>query len=298
MKKSIRILTIDLEDWYHLLDHPLTKSPEQWVTFESRVEKNVHWLLELLDKYNIQATWFCLGWVAARYPSLIREVAKRHEIACHTYLHQLVYEQDRQQFIADAKQAKSVLEDITGCSINTFRAAGFSVTPKSPWYFEALSEVGFRIDSSVFPARRQHGGHPSFGIDKPCRIQTNYGELLEFPLPVKLVAGRSLVYSGGGYFRLLPYQLIRRWIGQSDYSLTYFHPRDFDPSQPLAPGLPLKRRFMSYYGLKSSRVKFESLLRDFKFETIGTVAERLHHLHLPLLQIGDDGSVISQLKNA
>lgn len=284
VNESLRILTVDLEDWFHLLDHAPTRFPAQWTSFESRVEQNVHRMLELLEQNDRRATWFCLAWVAERFPALIRRVAEKHEIACHTYAHQLAYQQTPEEFRADAIRAKMILEDITGKEVAAFRAAGFSVTPGTPWFFEEVAACGFTIDSSVFPARRGHGGYPGFGASTPCRIRTTYGELKEFPMSVARLAGLDFAYSGGGYFRLSPYFLTSHLLRNSGYTLTYFHPRDIDAGQQVLSGLPMWRRFKSYYGLQSAERKLNRLLQEFQFDTLGSAVDAIDWEQTPLIE--------------
>jgi polysaccharide deacetylase family protein (PEP-CTERM system associated) len=284
----LRILTVDFEDWFHILDHSETRYPEQWSKFDSRIERNVHRLLELFDQHNVRATWFCLGWSAIHFPRLVQQIAAHHEIACHTFNHQLLYHQSPDEFIEDALKAKHTLEDITGNNVDTFRAAGFSVTNKTPWFFESVRECDFTVDSSVFTARRNHGGIPQFGKAEPCIIKTSAGELLELPLPTARFGGINFPYSGGGYFRLLPYSWIKHAFGSSVYTMTYFHPRDIDPDQPMIASLPIQRKFMSYYGLRNCYPKLDRLLGDFSFATVNDAVRALQNTHLPVRQIFDN----------
>lgn len=293
MKHPVRILTIDLEDWFHLLDHPSTRHPGQWEHFESRVERNTERLLALLAQHGQRATFFCLGWVAERFPALVRRVADQHTIACHTYAHQLAYQQTSEDFRQDTLRAKGVLEDITGRPVDVFRSAGFSAGPQTPWFFEELIACGFTADSSVFPMRRGHGGYPGFPFDKPCRIVSASGSLLEFPMSSKRLLGIPVAYSGGGYFRLMPYGLIRKWMSSASYTMTYFHPRDIDSEQPLLDSLPFTRRFKSYYGLKGCYAKLDLLLRDFRFSDLDNVRSSIAGSDLPVVEIKADGTLSS-----
>lgn len=264
----MRILTIDLEDWFHILDFSKTENPEQWSRFESRVERNTNYLLNLLEEKNKSATWFCLGWIAAKHPDLIRQVSAKHEIACHSDLHQLVYQQSPDQFRKDLQRSIRTIEDVTGKKVKTYRAPGFSFTPQVNWMIDVLAEEGIEVDCSVFPAKRNHGGYP--GLPQvPHRIQTSCGHLMkELPIGFKSLPGFDFVFSGGGYFRVLPYGLIKKWTRETSYTMTYFHPRDFDSEQPVLKGLSMKRRWMSYHGLKTCSDKFKKYLNDFDFVTV------------------------------
>lgn len=265
----MKILTIDLEDWFHILAHGETSSPAHWQKFESRVEANTDWLLEQLSTYNQPATFFCLGWIAQKYSSLIRKISDAgYEIGCHSMNHQLVYEQTPDEFRDDLLQIKGILQQITGKKIVSYRAPGFSVSEKTKWVFEIMAELGIENDSSIFPAERNHGGFRNFPSTTPCLITVNGTSLKEFPISSATILGKKIIYSGGGYFRLLPYSVIRRFMKKSAYVMTYFHPRDFDAGQPMIESLPLKRKFMSYTGLKTSRTKFIRLLNEFAFTSV------------------------------
>jgi len=248
----MKVLTFDIEEWFHLLDNPSTRFETQWSSFSSRIDRNVDRILGVLDKTDISATFFCLGWVAEKYPHIIKKISDLgYEIACHSHTHQLAYNQTPKEFREDLKRAKQTIEDLIGCGINTYRIPGFSLTKDNLWVFDVIRDEGFSVDCSVFPASRSHGGFKNFITDQPCLIELENSTLIkEFPLNTSSVLGNRLVFSGGGYFRLLPYPIIKRLFGQSDYVMTYFHPRDFDESQPVIANLSLMRRFKSYYGLK------------------------------------------------
>jgi hypothetical protein len=161
-----------------------------------------------------------------------------------------------------------MLEDITGQKVDAFRAPGFSIRETEGWAFEILHELGIRFDASVFPAAHAHGGMPSFPVMEPALIQYNGITMKEFPVSFKTVAGKHIVFNGGGYFRLFPYALIRAWSLRQPYLLSYIHPRDLDAGQPMVPDLPLKRKFRSYVGLKTAESKLRRYLTDFSFTDI------------------------------
>jgi hypothetical protein len=165
-----------------------------------------------------------------------------------------------------------VLEDTVGKKITVFRAPGFSIGSATPWAFDVLAGCGITTDCSVFPAHHGHGGFREFGHARPALISVNGHTLREFPINLFPLFGKNLVFSGGGYFRLLPYPLIAGLFRKADYCMTYFHPRDFDATQPVIPGLPWRRKFKSYIGLKSAFGKFEKLLDEFDFTDVGTAA--------------------------
>ena len=268
----MNILTFDLEDWFHILDHPQTSSYESWEKLEKRIEVNTDRILCLLEKKNLRATWFCLGWVAKKYPELIKKISLNHEIACHSVNHQLIYNMSPDDVRNDIHDNIHFLEDVCGKKISAYRAPGFSFTKNTKWLVKILCEAGIKYDCSIFPMRRNHGGFENFPLDQPCRIFYGGYELMEFPMNKCSVGGYEFIFSGGGYFRLLPYNFISRMMDKSKYVMTYFHPRDFDPGQPVLHGLSLKRKFMSYVGLKNSLFKLNRLLNDYKFITLEEAA--------------------------
>lgn len=262
----MKILTFDIEEWFHILDNKKTKSIKEWNNFDSRIHLGMDLIYDILEKTEKSATFFIVGWIAEKYPEIIREISNRgFEIGSHTHLHQLVYEQDRKTFYNDVKKSIYTLEDCTGKKVSSFRAPGFSITKNNKWAFEFLHELGITKDSSVFPAGRSHGGLPSYSQAIPSLINYNGIKLKEFPINTHNILGKPFIFSGGGYFRLLPYKIIQNLTLKSQYIMTYFHPRDFDGEQPLIPGLSLPRRFKSYVGIKKCKPKLETWLNDFDF---------------------------------
>lgn len=272
------VITIDVEDWYHILDSSVVPQISRWGSLESRVARNVERLLKMLEQTNVQATFFWLGWVAERHKSLVRMCQDAgHEIASHGYAHVLPYKVGRNAFREDAYHAKGILEDITGQAVLGFRAAGFGVTHEARWAFDVIKEVGYAYDSSVFPATRGHGGMPESPMG-PYVIETQVGPLLECPMSAVEVLGARLNLFGGGYLRIAPKHLIRwgcdRLHADGQPVIVYVHPREIDPSHPRLP-LSLKRRFKCYVNLKSTMAKLEWLCREYKFCTMRDLADRL-----------------------
>ncbi len=285
----MKILTFDIEEWFHILDNNSTKTEKEWTQFPSRIEENVDRILDLLDRKNQSATFFCLGWVAQKYPGVVRKVAdKGHEIGCHSHMHQLVYEQTPEQFRADLHDAIHSIEDAVGKKVTSYRAPGFSVTVSCPWFFEALVEQGIEVDSSIFPAPRSHGGYPSFGAARPARVKTASGIIKELPINIKTILGKPIIFSGGGYFRLIPLALLRRWMRNTDYVMTYFHPRDFDPGQPVIRDLSTIRKFKSYIGLGSSLAKLETLLDEYRYIDLQTAVASVDWERTKVISISSD----------
>jgi len=282
----MKILTFDIEEWFHILNNTSTKGQEQWSNFESRIHSNMDIIFDLLEKNNVSATFFVLGWIAEKYPEIVRQISDRgYEIGSHTHLHQLVFEQDYKTFYNDVEKSIKTLEDCTGKKVNSFRAPGFSITEKNKWAFEALHNLGIEKDSSVFPAKRNHGGLPLYNQSTPSILEYNGLKLKEFPINTNTILGKSFVFSGGGYFRLLPYNFIKSWTIQSNYIMTYFHPRDFDFTQPIVPGLSLPRRFKSYVGLKTCKPKLEKWLTDFNFIDLEEANKLVNWEKVPIVKL-------------
>jgi polysaccharide deacetylase family protein (PEP-CTERM system associated) len=264
------ILSVDVEDWFHILDLPASPHPAQWASLPSRVERNLSSLLDLFSARGARTTCFFLGWVAERYPHLVKEAAARgHEIASHGYAHQLAYKTTRKDFLEDVRKAKEVLEQTAGVPVCGYRSPGFSCTEEVPWFFDVLAESGLRYDSSVFPAPRGHGGMRTSQL-APHVIQTQNGPLLEFPITVVRWLGRPLCLFGGGYLRLVPYPLVRamarKVLHEGRPVVFYVHPREIDPDQPRLP-MSLPRRFKCYVNLRATEAKVRQILEDFPLVT-------------------------------
>ena len=213
---------------------------------------------------------FFSGWVAERFPHLVREAkARGHEIASHGYSHGLVYRMTPKKFLDDASKTKRILEDVSGSPVLGYRSAGFSVTKETPWFFEKLVEAGYRYDSSVFPAPRGHGGMATSRC-APYRVSDYPDGLIEFPITVTGVFGRPVCFFGGGYLRLFPYFLVRRMtrkvIREGRPVVFYVHPREIDPSHPRL-SMNLARKFRSYVNLSTTEGKIRRLLSEFSFIT-------------------------------
>ncbi len=262
----MNILTFDIEEWFHILDNKSTKTEREWSNYESRIHQNMDTIYNILDGANVRASFFVVGWMAEKFPEIIRAISdKGFEIGSHTHLHQLAFEQDRNTFFNDVEKSIKTIEDCIGKKVISFRAPGFSITEKNKWAFEVLYELGITIDSSVFPASRAHGGLPSYKTAAPSLLKYNGATFKEFPINTHPILGKPIIFSGGGYFRLLPYNFIKNCTKKSNYVMTYFHPRDFDYQQPIINGLSPIRLFKSYVGLKSCKPKLEKWLNDFDF---------------------------------
>jgi len=273
----LSIFSVDVEDWFHILDVPSAPGLEEWPALPSRVEGNLLRLLDLFAEHDARVTCFFLGWVAERFPGLVKEAAARgHEIASHGYAHRLVYAMERQEFLQDAAGSRKLLEDICGAAVAGYRSAGFSATEKTPWFFETLAEAGYQYDSSVFPGPRGHGGMRTETLF-PHRIAHNSTGLVEFPITLADLLGRPMCFFGGGYLRLFPYWLIRRMankvLDEGRPVIFYVHPREIDATHPRLP-MPAVRRFKSYVNLKTTETKIARILKEFPVTTFGEYLAR------------------------
>ena len=270
----MKILTFDIEEWFHILDNPDTQSTESWLQYDTRLRQGVDTILHLLDETSQMATFFCLGWVAEKYPEVIRQIDNAgYEIASHSYAHQLAFNQSPKEFREDLRKSLSVLQDITGKSVNTYRAPGFSITSENLWAFEELIDQGIKVDCSLFPANRAHGGLPGLQEAVPTMGVWEGLTIELFPINTKSILGKKVIYSGGGYFRLAPGFLLNKWFQDDKYVMTYFHPRDFDPEQPMVPGLSAVRKFKSYVGIRNARAKLRRLLQANSFMDVSKASK-------------------------
>lgn len=277
------IFSVDVEDWFHILEVESVKESAAWDRLPSRVERNFHMLLNLLDEKKAQATCFFLGWIGERFPALVREAARRgHEIASHGYAHRLVWQMNQAEFYQDALRSKKLLEDIAGTVVLGYRCPGFSLTRRTPWFFDQLVAAGYQYDSSVFPLERAHGGMPG-GCRVPHVVGNQSSGIVEIPVSVADVGKRSLCFFGGGYLRLTPYWLIQRMAKQVLNAgrplIFYIHPRELDPEQPRLK-MSCIREFKSYVNLRGTENKIRRILEDFPVGTFQKFLEYhdFHHL--------------------
>lgn len=276
MNPVTNILTVDLEDYFHPTEVGRTVDPGAWDSFPPRVDDAASLVLDILAAARVKATFFVLGWVAARRPALVRRIAEAgHELGCHSYSHSLVFALSPDEFRRDTETAADAIAQAAGVRPRAYRAPSFSITARSFWALEVLLECGFHTDSSIYPVRHdRYGvpGHPFF----PHRIHTPSGAILEVPpAAVPLGARRNAPAGGGAYLRLLPYHYTAaaiRLLNQVHHSpaCLYVHPWEFDDRQPrLASGAIARLR--TYLGLRSMAPKLARLLRDFDFGPVGAV---------------------------
>lgn len=272
----MNILTFDVEEWFHLLDFDATRTEDKWGKYEVRIHENIERIFRILEETDTTATFFIIGWIAKTYPEVVKKIAEKYEIGSHTMTHQLVWQQKPEEFRQDVDASIKLLQDITGKPVKHFRAPGYSIRESEAYAFETLSELGIEIDSSVFPSKHAHGGMPSYPTSMPSIIEHNGIRIKELPITLGKALGKDLIYSGGGYFRLLPYAIIKKMTNKnSAYNMAYLHPRDLDGEQPVIKGLPLIRRFKSYVGTKGAEAKLRKYLTDFKFTDIATANEQI-----------------------
>ncbi len=290
-------ITIDVEDYFQV--HALSKviKPEDWDGYDCRVEKNTNLILDLLDEGStagpVKATFFVLGWIAERYPQLVKRISNRgHEIASHGYGHQAIYNQTPQEFRQDIRLAKKILEDLIGNEVIGYRAPTYSITERTLWALDILAEEGYRYDSSVFPIRHDYYGIPSaprfpfawkldHGKDpEVLEVSQSKGQdlksqtLLEFPMATVILFNHKFPCSGGGYFRILPYFFTHLFLGKINREgkpfIFYLHPWELDTDLPQVKGLSPLSKFRTYVNISRTVQRFARLLKDFKFTTLNS----------------------------
>ena len=268
-------MTIDVEDYFHVSAFASHIAPEAWDRMPCRVERNVDAILAMLDQHKTHATYFMLGWVAERYPGLVRRIVEQgHELASHGYAHQRATEQSRQEFRQDITRAKALLEDISGVAVQGYRAPSFSIGHGNLWTLECLSETGYRYSSSIYPIHHDHYGMP--GAPRFAFHPEGGRGLLELPVTTVRLFNRNLPAGGGGYFRLLPYS-VSRWCLQRVNTVDrqpcifYFHPWEIDPAQPRFRGAGARAKFRHYLNLHRTEARLRRLLADFAWDPIDRV---------------------------
>jgi polysaccharide deacetylase family protein (PEP-CTERM system associated) len=269
----VNALTIDVEDYFQvsaLAPHfPLA----HWDSVPCRVERNVDRVLALLADAGAHATFFTLGWIAQRYPGMLRRIAAQgHEIASHGYAHERVTSLTPTAFLADLARAKAILEDVCGGPVQGYRAPSFSISRGNEWAFDCIAQSGHRYSSSVYPVRHDHYGMP----DAPRFAYRVREDLLEVPVTTSRVLRTNLPAGGGGYFRLLPYP-VSHWMiervnrVERQPAVFYFHPWEIDPGQPRVAGATLRTRFRHYVNLQRTEQRLQRLLRDLHWERLDRV---------------------------
>jgi len=260
-------LTIDVEDYFQVSAFAPYIRRDEWDARECRIERNVDRILALLAERKVHATFFTLGWIAERYPQLVRRiVASGHELASHGYGHERASDLTPAAFNADITRAKGILEDLSGQAVTGYRAPSFSIGTRNLWAFDALVKAGYQYSSSIYPIQHDHYGMP----DSPRFAYRVGNGLLEVPITTLRLFNRNLPSSGGGWFRLLPYALSRWMIGKvnrddGEPAVFYFHPWELDCEQPRVAGIDAKTRFRHYVNIPRMESRLQSLLGDFRW---------------------------------
>ena len=269
----VNALTVDVEDYFQVSAMAPYIARSAWDTLECRVENNVDRLLARFASQNAHATFFTLGWIAERYPALIRRiVAAGHELASHGYGHQRANELSRGEFEDDVVRAKNILEDIGGVAVRGYRAPSFSIDERNLWAFDTLRDAGYVYSSSVYPVRHDHYGMP----DAPRFPYGATAGLMEIPISTVRAWKRNIPIGGGGYFRLLPYAASRYAIARFNRderrpAIFYMHPWEIDPEQPRVAGVGAKSRFRHYVSLHRTEPRLARLLADFRWDRVDRV---------------------------
>ena len=282
----MRILTFDIEDWFHIIQKYPDDILSRWSNYEVRIHNGMDRIFKILNDNNIKATFFILGYIARKHPEVVKRIHELgYEVAAHSDMHKVAYSQNKKEFKEDLSSCINSLQNITGEKVLSYRAPGFSIKKQNAWAIETLYELGIQYDASIFPATREDGGFDDFSESTPSIIQYNGIQIKEFPMSINTFFGRKFTVTGGGYFRFFPYRLIRRIIQNSNYTMTYFHPRDFDPKQPMLEGLSLKRRFKSYYNLSTSYIKFKQMIYDFDFVDMREANKIIDWKNVPIVDL-------------
>lgn len=268
-------MTVDVEDYFQVLAFADQVRVEDWNQYPCRVERNTETVLGLFAEHNVRATFFTLGWIAGRYPKLVRRiVAAGHELASHGFAHVRVHEQTPEEFRDDVRRTKRMLEDTAGISVRGYRAASFSINTATPWAFPILAEEGHEYSSSIYPIRHDFYGMPE-APRFAFRPHSDHA-LLEIPITTVALGRHKLPCGGGGYFRLLPYRLSRgamRRVNRVDGQpcVFYFHPWEVDPDQPRFAEASVRTRFRHYTNLRRMQGRLHAVLTDFQWDRMDRI---------------------------
>ncbi len=286
----INALSIDVEEYFQVEAFAEIVRPNEWESFTPRVVQNTEKILDLLDRFGVKATFFCLGWVAQRHPGLIKKIAAQgHEVASHGFSHRPLFRLTPKEFRKEIRESKKILEDLSGQEIQGFRAPTYSITRKTLWGLEILAEEGYRYDSSIFPIHHDLYGFPEAPrFPFKVRLKGKDLRLIEFPASTVKIGKINWPVAGGGYFRLFPYTLTRIFLSRINVKedrpfVFYLHPWELDPDQPRIKHAPLKSRFRHYLNLQKTEKKFKRLLSDFRFAPIREIIQNLKSIPEHLL---------------
>jgi polysaccharide deacetylase family protein (PEP-CTERM system associated) len=264
--RPLNAMTVDVEDYFHVQAFADVIQRKDWDSLPTRVESNTSRMLDLFAQKRVTATFFVLGWVAERFPALVRRMAEAgHEVASHSYAHQRIFTQTRDAFRADIRRAKSVIEDAAGKKVRGYRAPTFSLNPETWWAYDVLGEEGYSYSSSIYPVARDNYGMPD--APRTPFVPSESAPMVEIPMSTVRYGQRNFPASGGGFFRLLPYGVSRHALQRVNRaegaSIFYCHPWEIDPEQPRVPGASLKSRVRHYTNLSAMEHRIARLLDDF-----------------------------------
>ena len=275
MSKLKNAMTVDVEDYFQVSAFESHIAKNQWDTLPHRVDRNTHRVLDIFEKHGVKATFFTLGWVAERYPELVKRiVTDGHELACHGYEHIRVTQQTPEQFRADITKTKKILEELGSCEVKGYRAASYSICKENLWALDILQEEGFKYSSSIYPVK-----HDLYGIPDAPRFMyepIKNSNFKEIPITTLRLGEKNIPCGGGGFFRFYPY-VFSKWAfnrvnnKENQAGLFYFHPWEIDPEQPKQEGLSLKTQFRHYLNLSRMENRLEQLLSDFEWDTMENV---------------------------
>nr|WP_315191429.1 XrtA system polysaccharide deacetylase [uncultured Albidiferax sp.] len=265
--------TVDVEDYFQVSAFSPYIKRSDWDSHDCRIERNIEKIINLLDNSGTKATFFTLGWIAERFPQMVRKITQEgHELASHGYGHERASDLSEKDFLSDIQSSKKILEDISGVQIKGYRAPSFSVTKENLWVFDCLLSSGYKYSSSIYPIKHDHYGLPeSPRFSYPAREG-----LIEIPITTLRLFGKNFPSSGGGYFRLLPYSLSKLMIDRvlsvdKQPAIFYFHPWEVDNEQPRIKNIDFKTKFRHYINIKGMERKLVRLLSDFKWDRVDKV---------------------------
>jgi len=272
--RIVNAMSVDVEDYFQVSAFASHVARDDWSALPSRVERNTDKVMQLFADKGVKATFFTLGWIAERHPALIRRIVDAgHELASHGFAHFRATDQTPDEFRADVRRTKMLLEEVGGVAVQGYRAASFSIGAGNLWALEVLAEEGYHYSSSIYPVRHDHYGMPDAPRFAHRPVERG---VLELPISTVRLAGRNLPVGGGGYFRLVPYAMFR-WalnrLNRDDEmpAVFYFHPWEVDPDQPRPPGLSAKTRFRHYLNLGRMERRLATMLADFAWDRIDRV---------------------------
>lgn len=269
----MNFLSIDLEDWFHILGSKYYGEPDNWFTFPSIVVKETIKLLEFLENHDTHATFFLVGWICEQYPEIIQEIVHRgHEIGAHSHFHRINYELTDQQFEVDLIRNMTAIFKSCGRTVDLYRSPSFSIKQRNLHHLALLKKNGIERDSSLFLGKRDNGGivanFPSSVFKLEAAIKGREFSIIEFPINTVNIAANISICAGGGYFRIMPYKILKKFLTKSNYNMIYLHPRDFSDNIPRFMDQSLMRRFKLSYGTSQTFNKLSKLIGEFKLNTL------------------------------